>query len=108
MAQWAGGYSGNTHASRVQDTETILREAITALRGASAPSVRTKAKTVQQLARKLLLARVRLMKARLAALPGGTPASRRRLALQERLASTQARGVTGILGEFKASDALDL
>ena len=66
------------------------------------------AKTVQQLARKLLLARVRLMKARLAALPGGTPASRRRLALQERLASTQARGVTGILGEFKASDALDL
>jgi hypothetical protein len=109
VAQWAGGYSGNTHASRVRDTETLLREAIAALRGAStAPSVRTKAKAVRQFARKLLLARVRLMKAQMAALPGGTPASKRRLALQERLASTQARGVTGILDEFKVTGAIDL
>ena len=109
LAQWAGGYSGNTDASRVQDTETLLRKAITALRGASpSPSARTRAKVVRQLASKLLVARVRLMKARLAALPGGTPASRRRVALQERLASAQARGVTGILDEFKVTDALDL
>ena len=109
MAQWAGGYSGNTHSSRVQETEKLFREAITALRSATAvTSVRSKAKAVRQIARKLLLARVRLMKARVAALPGGARISRRQLALQKELAATQARGVAGILEEFRVTDALDL
>jgi hypothetical protein len=74
----------------------------------AATSVRTKAKAVRQIARKLLLARVRLMKARVAARSGGAHTSKTQLALQKRLASTQARGVAGILEEFKAADVLNL
>jgi hypothetical protein len=108
LAQWAGGYSGNTHTSRVKDTEATLRLAIAALRSAvSENSASIKAKAVRQIARKLLVARVRMMKARMAALPAGKLPSHKRLALQKQLILAQEHGVAGILKEFRAVDAVD-
>jgi hypothetical protein len=105
VAQWSGGYSGNTHATRVADAESALKQAVTALRvsqgGAAAGQQREK---VARMADRLLSARVRMLKARLVALRDASAQDRMSPAqlidLETRLETLQEQGVAGILTEF--------
>jgi len=67
VAQWAGGYSGNTHATRVADAEGALKHAITAIQAQPGIEATDRAK-VMWMAERLLSARERMLKARLVAL----------------------------------------
>jgi len=114
VAQWSGGFAGNTHATRVNDAEAALRHAVSALKaGSASPDMVKAAKTVRQLAKRLLSARVRMLKARLSALQdasaGGTrdPESQELAPLRQRLAEAQAQGLAEILVEFSAKEALE-
>jgi hypothetical protein len=110
MAQWLGQFSGNTHGTKVEDAEEALRHAVAVFRAADAGNRRRKSKMVRHLAARLLSARLKLLKARLAALE--PLAEGRELnadgieALRAREAQTRADGVNGILAEFGALDAL--
>ncbi len=104
MAQWAGGFSGNTHATRVADAEGALKQAITAFK--SHPSIETAARAkVTRMAERLLSARERMLKARLVAIrdasaQDGAPPQAQLTDLQARLERLQDQGVAGILTEF--------
>lgn len=105
MAQWGGGYSGNTHATRVADAERALRQAITALRASHdvAPAGQGREK-VAKMADRLLAARIRMLKARLVALRDASAQDQMSPAqltgLETRLEALQEQGVGGILTEF--------
>ena len=112
MAQWLGQFSGRTHETRVRDAEDALKHAVEALRDASAPPEQEKkAKNVRHLARRLLKARIRLFRARLARASElrmtGQPSAWNdgvdHLRAQE--SATRAAGVHGILAEFGAEAA---
>ena len=109
MAQWAGQFSGRTHATRAAGMEGTLRLAVAAYRAADTEDARhRKAKAVRNLAAKLLTARLKLLKARIADLrpvAAGKGAGNEFEALQQREATTRAEGVNGILAEFGAPDA---
>jgi hypothetical protein len=109
VAQWLGQFSGHTHATKVEETEEALRHAVTAFHAAG-PGDRRKPKAVRNLAERLLSARLKVLKARLSALE---PAAESRgqnadgiESLRAREARTRAEGVSGILAEFGAPDAL--
>ncbi len=107
MAQWAGGYSGNTHASRVAEAEAALRHAAAGLRSES-PSHQSQqaVANARKLAERVLSARVRMLKARLSALQDASakevaPSGAEEFAsLRTRLATVQEQGLPGILAEF--------
>lgn len=110
VAQWRGFFSGHTHATKVEDAEDALRHAVTIFRAAELENRERKAKSVRNLAERLLAARLKLLKARLAALE---PVAEGRdvnadgiESLRDREARTKAEGVSGILAEFGATDAL--
>jgi hypothetical protein len=63
VAQWAGMSTGKTRDSRVADAEASLRRAISALVGADPAHRQSKAKNVSALAKSVLSARVRRLKA---------------------------------------------
>jgi hypothetical protein len=107
LAQWAGGYSGNTHATRVADAEAALRHAAAGLRSDASSDRSPKAvANVRKLAERLLSARVRMLKARLSAMQDANsketapPASEEFASLRARLATVQEQGLPGILAEF--------
>ena len=105
MAQWSGFGSGNTHATRVEDLEDTLREAIAAFRSAAAEQDRQRtAKSVRKLAKRLLSARLKMFKARLSELqPLTSPWEGQGIeSLKNREARTRAAGLNGILAEFGA------
>src|SRR5258708_833125 len=96
VAQWLGQFSGHTHATRVEDAEHALRHAVTAFRTAAPRARGRKAESVRNLAERLLAARLKLLKARLAAL-GPVSAGREQNAawiesLREREERTRAEG----------------
>ena len=68
MAQWLGQFSGHTHATKLEDAETALRHAVAVFRAAGPDDHGRKSKAVRNLAERLLAARLKLLKARLAAL----------------------------------------
>ena len=107
MAQWLGQFSGRTHGTRVQDAEDALRHAVQAFHEVAAPQERErKVKNVRHLAKRLLQARLRLLKARLvrAREPRLTDLASRWTdgadAVQAREMTTRAAGVNAILVEF--------
>lgn len=113
MAQWLGQFSGRTHETRVQDAEDALKHAVQAFRDVSAPHEREKkAKAVRHLATRLLQARARLFRARLAR------ASEPRMTgqpsawndgvdhLREQESATRSGGLQAILVEFGAEAAV--
>jgi len=103
MAQWFGQFSGHTHATKVEDAEDALRHAVAAFRTATPDERARKAKSVRSLAERLLVARLKLLKARVAALEPKTGDLRSSTgidSLKEREAKTRAEGVSGILVEF--------
>jgi hypothetical protein len=110
VAQWLGQFSGHTHATKVQDAEDALRHAVAAFRAAGSNDRRRKAKAVQNLAERLLSARLKLLKARLAKLEPaaeGREVNRGGIeALQARETRTRAEGVGGLLAEFGALEVL--
>ena len=107
MAQWLGQFTGRTHETRVQDAENALKHAVQAFRDASGPHEREKkAKNVRHLATRVLQARTRLLRARIAR------ASEPRMTgqpsawndgvdrLREQAVAARAGGVQAILVEF--------
>jgi hypothetical protein len=111
VAQWLGQFSGHTHATRVEDTETALRRAVATLHSATSDEDRArKAKSVRNLAERLLAARLKLFKVRLAGLQPITEGNKQRSvrieSLKEREAQTKAEGTSGILVEFGARNAI--
>ena len=111
MAQWLGHFSGHTHATKVEDAEEALRHAVTVFRAAGTGDHPRKAKSVRGLAERLLSARLKLLKARIAALEPVAEGREQNAAgieaLRVREAQTRADGVKGILAEFGALDALE-
>jgi hypothetical protein len=107
MAQWMGQYSGNTHKTRVEDLEAALRQAVHAFRMTiSEPERRKKAKSIRNLAKRLLSARRHMLRARVAATEVFAQRGREIESLREREAAAAEEGVLGILAEFDAQDAM--
>jgi hypothetical protein len=110
VAQWLGQYTGNTHATRVAELDSQLRHAISVLRAIEDDSDRMKrAKSVRKLAKRLLAARARCIKAKLASAEIhdaigkglGDVAS-----LRQHLASIEEGGLDAILAEFGVAEEL--
>ncbi len=111
MAQWLGQYTGLTHATRVADSEAALRHAVGVLRACTTTEDRAKqAKIVHQLAKRLLSARTRHLKARLVATQRGATADATAKYADEinnilrRKAELVEQGLSGILAEFGVAD----
>ncbi|NBV24904.1 MAG: hypothetical protein EBS05_23665 [Proteobacteria bacterium] len=103
MAQWMGQYSGLTHETKVQDLELSLRQAIKTIGALPAPARPEKLKALRHLAGRLLAARLKAVRARVAALtePGRLdPNGRKASQLQARAAELQAMGPEDVLKEF--------
>lgn len=107
MAQWLGQFSGNTHATKVQDAEALLRHAVAVLRAADSDADRVrKAKIVDRLAMRLSSARLKLMKARIAEatdVQSGAALEKRAheiASLQRKYARLKDEGLRAILREF--------
>ncbi len=113
MAQWLGQFTGNTHATKVQNLEASLRHAVNVFHKTRPGKARkVKAKAVQSLAKKLLSARLRLFKARIVAntpvaIEEGDSQMSGIESLRDREAKARAEGLHGILIEFSAQDAID-
>ena len=110
MAQWLGQFTGNSHATKVKDLEETLVHAVTVLRQTSAPEeIQAKRKSVLKLAEKLLIARLKFLKAKIYA---AEPVSDRNTSKQqnqlENLRQSESKvrseGVEGILVEFGAEN----
>lgn len=110
VAQWLDQFSGNTHATKVADAEDALRHAVTAYRKATPGDRGRKAKSLRSRAERLLAARLKLLKARIAALEPVAEGREQNAtgieSLREHEARTRVEGVSGILVEFGAADAL--
>ena len=97
MAQWRGQFSGHTHATRVEDAEDALRHAVAVFLAADPTKDRRReARSVRNLAGRLLAARLKLLRARLAALEPVAEGREQNAdgieALKERETRTRAEG----------------
>jgi hypothetical protein len=108
MAQWLGQFSGHTHATRVEDAEAALHHAVGVHREAASSLDRDKqSKAVKRLANRLLTARLKLMKARIAAakvIQTGVTLEKRTneiAPLELRYAKMREAGLDAILREFE-------
>jgi CRP-like cAMP-binding protein len=111
VAQWAGQFSGRTHATRVRDVEEALKLAVVAFREALGEDRAQKAKNIRNLAKRLLSARLRLLRSRI------ERASEPRMtgqpsawadgvdALRAKESKTRLDGVNGVLAEFGVREA---
>jgi len=109
VAQWKGQYSGRTHESRVADVEASLRVAVEALRTATEKDRKNKARSARLLAERVLLARIRQIKARRSeyaerAAGGLSQAQDAVASMSHRLQELETAGVFGILREFGVED----
>jgi hypothetical protein len=100
MAQWIGLGSGATHATKVKDLEESLRAAIAALKSTSDDDGReAKVRTIQNLSRRLLSARLHLIGSRLTKAKEKQAHDESKL-LREREIACEREGTKGILKEF--------
>lgn len=111
VAQWLGAFTGNTHETRVGDAEDLLLHAVEVLKSSgSGPYRERRAKSVARLAKRLLAARLKLAKARIAAaedVQTGVELARRSeeiASLKRREALVRQGGLEAILKEFGAED----
>ncbi|MFZ5896003.1 MAG: hypothetical protein ACOY0T_33410 [Myxococcota bacterium] len=106
MAQWLGQFTGRTHRTAVADAEQLLEHAVTVLNEASPADRHKKAKAVRALAKRVFSARVRFLKAGIAATADPATAEvleRHALQiarLQHALAAVTRGGVEAIVQEF--------
>ncbi len=111
MAQWAWQFSGLSHATKVDDTEYMLRHAVNVFKSASDDEKGKKAKSVKKLAIKVLNARLKLVKAKRSEIePVKSEDWAARKIQVEHLIEVESRltseGVNGILAEFGAQDLI--
>ena len=109
MAQWNGQFTGNSHATKVEDYENTLRHAVEALNSCGVEERPAKIKSVKKLAAKVLNARLKMVRARrYDAQPVESkdwPARRVQLEhLTELETKLSGAGVDGILIEFGATE----
>jgi hypothetical protein len=111
MAQWLGQFSGRTHETRVLDAEATLRRGVGALREANTAEERERlTKQVRNLSKRLLTARLQLLKSRIARASeqrmGGspTPWADGIAALRAKESQIREKGINGVLQEFDAAD----
>ena len=111
MAQWQGQFSGRTHETRVREVEATLRRTVSALREESSAEVQERLKKqVRNLAKRLLTARLHLLKSRVGKaseqrMTGAPSAWADGIAtLRAKEAQTRQEGINGILREFDALD----
>lgn len=103
MAQWNGQYSGLSHETKVQDIEESLRKAVKSFLAAAENEKADKDKAVQHLAKRLLAARLKAIRARIsviAAIPSLVGIDKRVSQLQSTEEELQSQGVEDILKEF--------
>ncbi|NJK31500.1 MAG: hypothetical protein HC927_03230 [Deltaproteobacteria bacterium] len=101
MAQWWGQFTGRTHATAIADAEALLAHAIEAYKTATDETQTAKAKAVVRLAKRLLTARRRPLRAKL----------KDSQAISETADATELQrleegGVAAILEEFGCLEAL--
>jgi hypothetical protein len=113
MAQWMGQFTGNSHATKIEDLETTLRHAINVYREVrERVESQTKEKAIRKLAEKLFTARLKYLKARLyEAEPVMENKEERRQrkrveTLRQQEVKVRSDGVNGILLEFGALDLI--
>jgi hypothetical protein len=112
MAQWLGQFTGNTHKTKVLDAQALLEHAVEVFKNAGPAERFEKAKAVCRLAKRLHDARQRFLKARTKALtrpnvdPQGPVESREVEKLRAALSDLVYGGISQILDEFAARDAL--
>ena len=110
MAQWIGQFTGNSHATKVQDLEETLRHSITVYRETDSAEERLrKRKAIEKLAEKLQNARLKFLKAKLYdAEPVKEHDSRKQGKqienLHQQLEKVCSDGISGILKEFNIED----
>jgi len=104
MAQWMRQFTGATHDTKVQDVEESLQSAVEALTDADVEARADKFKAAEQLAGRLLKARLKAIGAKISALsePGMESKAAKQLpGLETRRQELLDQGVEGILREFK-------
>ncbi len=104
MAQWMRQFTGATHDTKVQDVEESLQSAVQALADAAGEARADKLKAVEQLAGRLLKARLKAVRAKISALsePGMERKAAKQLpGLETSRQQLLDQGVDGILREFK-------
>lgn len=111
MAQRMGQFSGHTHETKVEDAEGSLRRAVEAFRSAgTSPDREKQAKAIHRLAGRLMTARLKSAKARIAAAtdaqPGAALSGRAGeiASLERKYAAMCEGGLDAILREFGAQD----
>ena len=110
MAQWAGMYSWNSHATRVEDLEASLRHAVEIYGKALPDEADAKKKIALRLAKQLLKARLKLIRSRII-LAKDVPTDRGRAKRQKEITSLERKeealregGLDFILHEFGIDD----
>jgi len=107
MAQWMRQFTGATHDTKVQDVEESLQLAVEALADADGEERADKLKAVEQLAGRLLKARLKAVRAKISALsePGMESKAAKQLpGLETRRQQLLGQGVEGILREFNVPE----
>ena len=109
MAQWNGQFTGNSHATKVEDCENMLKHAVDALQSCTEEQKPAKIKSVRNLAGKVLNARLKMARAkRYEADPVESDDSKARRIQLEHLTELETKltraSVAGILIEFGAAE----
>jgi hypothetical protein len=114
VAQWNGQFTGNTHATKVKDCEGALRHAVDVLLACETETeLAQKRKAVINLAEKLLIARIKLLKAKINDSEPVTeenqtaPRKQQLESLRQELSEAQDGGLHAILLEFGLGDIND-
>jgi hypothetical protein len=112
VAQWLGQFSGHTHATKVADVEASMRRASAAFLAATSEAERLKkGKALRALAKRLMTARLKFLKARIVAAQtmATAEAQSKRVAelssLRVAEAGVHEDGVEGILREYGVAEA---
>jgi len=101
MAQWRGQFTGSTHTSKVADREAVLRAYIA--RCSKKPTEKDFLPDLESLTHRVMEARHRSVKARLAALrePSTTSLPQSRIeGLERQMEELESGGILAILREF--------
>lgn len=103
MAQWNGQFSDLTHDTKVRDLEDTMRKAVESLRAAADEERMKKSRALRKLANRLLAARLRCIRARIAAQDrpeDNSPCAEAIASLRQMETSYRSDGVDGVLREF--------
>lgn len=99
MAQWAGQFTGLTHATKLDDAEATLRSAVGLFAWCPQGERPRREKAIRKMAARVLRARLHFLKVQLRTLPMGT-CEVRMDRLRAARAAAEAGGVAAILTEF--------